>query len=113
MQRIISKLNNSVEEKHKDDETFGGKFTVIIDSAPSTTAAAAAAADSQTMVGLCARGREPDWLQGGRRDPLVSAPHPPGSQALRLLSRLGCHVFYTFISAFECSDPLKAYLVVG
>ena len=112
MQRIISKLNNSVEEKHKDDETFGGKFTVIIDSAPSTTAAAAAA-DPQTMVGLCARGREPDWLQGGRRDPLVSAPHPPGSQALRLLSRLGCHVFYTFISAFECSDPLKAYLVVG
>ena len=112
MQRIISKLNNSVEEAHKEDGTFGGKFTVFIDSAPSTTAAAAAA-DPQAVVGLCARGREPDWLQGGRRDPLVSAPHPPGSQALRLLSRLGCHVFYTFISAFECSDPLKAYLVVG
>ena len=108
---IISKLKTSVEKTDEEDDTLGGKFTVRI-VFPSSTAAAAAP-DPQSVVGLCARSREPEWVEGGGGKVLggqggAGARHPPGSQALHLLSPL--HPFHLFFPAFQHSNPLKAHL---
>ena len=92
-----------------------GKFTVRV-VFPSTTAAAAP--DPKSVVGLCARSREPEWVEGGGGKVLggqggAGARHPPGSQALHLLSPLlPFHLFFPFFSAFQHSNPLKAHLVM-
>ena len=97
---IISKLNITAQKAHQEDKTIGGKFTPF-----ALASSTAAAADPQAVVGLCARVREPEGLEGGG-DPLVvqggqgGAGHPPRSQPLCFFSCLGCRVFYTFISAF-------------
>ena len=59
---IISKLKTSVEKADEEDDTLDGKFTVRV-VFPSTTAAAAP--DPKSVVGLCARSREPEWVEGG------------------------------------------------
>ena len=54
---IISKLNIVVQKAHQEDDTTA--------FALASSTAAAAAADPQTVVGLCARVREPEGLEGG------------------------------------------------
>ena len=93
-------LYSTTGPAHQEDNTTCGKFTPF-----ALGSSTAAAADSQAVVGLCARVREPEGLEGGG-DPLVAqggqggAGHPPRSQPLCFFSCLGCRVFYTFISAF-------------
>ena len=110
---IISKLKTCVEKTDEEDDTLDGKFTVRV-VFPSTTAAAAP--DPKSVVGLCARSREPEWVEGGGGKVLGGqggARLPPGSQALHLLSPLlPFHLFFPLFSAFQHSNPLKAHLVI-
>ena len=57
---IISKLNIVVQKAHQEDDTTAFALASIT----------AAAADPQAVVGLCARVREPEGLEG-RGGPLL------------------------------------------